>query len=262
MHSRFQGDTESCICARTSYYLLHILQEHPAMKTIIIQETTALIMRPTPIGPSTAFHSQKNRHIRSSDDSKPTPQREKNVWRAHAQYYAAITFNQIVLSTSAADRAAARKLMDVYFQVFREVVGERESDPADADDGSTSTKEKLEDKGKEQILKKKGPQKRKGKEVRGAAGFAEVQDANAKLLGAILTGISRALPYAQFGGGDVECVFRRLISLFAGIKWHLLDSTSTWIHSSSSSIRQRSTFLYGRSPSFSKLRHRFRLPHL
>ncbi len=212
------------------------------MKTIIIQETTALIMRPTPpIGPSTAFHSQKNRHIRFSEDSKSTlqrpAQREKNVWRAHAQYYAAITFNQVVLSTSAADRAAARKLMDVYFQLFREVVGERELNPADADADATSTKEKFKDKGKEQILKKRGPQKRKGKEVRGAAGFAEVQDANAKLLGAILTGISRALPYAQFGGGDVECVFHCLISLFAGIKWHLLDSTSIWIHSSSSSIR-------------------------
>ena len=34
---QFQGDTESSICARTSYYLLHILQEHPEMKAIIIQ---------------------------------------------------------------------------------------------------------------------------------------------------------------------------------------------------------------------------------
>lgn len=133
------------------------------------------------------------------------------MWRAHAQYYAAISFNQIVLSTSAADRAAARKLIDVYFQLFREVVGERE--PELADDDATSTKEKLKDKGKEPTLKKKGARKGKSKEVRGAAGFAEVQDANAKLLGAILTGISRALPYAQFGGGDVECVFRCLFYL-------------------------------------------------
>ncbi len=66
------------------------------------------------------------------------------MWRAHAQYYAAITFNQIILSTSAADRAAARKLMGVYFQLFREVVGER--DPDLADDDATSAKEKLKDK--------------------------------------------------------------------------------------------------------------------
>jgi ribosome biogenesis protein MAK21 len=184
------------------------------MKATIIQETTALIMRPTPpMAPSTASHSQTNRRIQSSKDPKSTPQREKNVWRAHAQYYAAITFNQIVLSTSAPDRAAARKLIDVYFQLFREVVGERE--PELADDDATSTKEKLKDKGKEPILRKKGPRKGKSKEVRGAAGFAEVQDANAKLLGAILTGISRALPYAQFGGGDVECVFHCLFPLLA-----------------------------------------------
>jgi len=101
--------------------------------------------------------------------------------------------------------------MAVYFQLFREVVGERE--PELADDEATSTKERLQDKGKEPILKKKGSRKGKSKEVRGAAGFAEVQDSNAKLLGAILTGISRALPYAQFGGGDVECVSHCLFSL-------------------------------------------------
>jgi ribosome biogenesis protein MAK21 len=182
------------------------------MKAVIIQETTALIMRPTPpMAPSTASSSQTKRHVQSSKDPKLAPQQEKNVWRAHAQYYAAITFNQIVLSTSATDRAAARKLMGVYFQLFREVVGERE--PELADDDATSTNEKLEDKGKGPILKKKGPRKGKSREVIGAAGFAEVQDANAKLLGAILTGISRALPYAQFGGGDVECVFHYLFSL-------------------------------------------------
>ena len=177
------------------------------MKAIVIQETTALIMRPTPpMVPSTASRFQTNRHTQLSKDPKSTHQREKNVWRAHAQYYAAITFNQTVLSTSAADRAAARKLMDVYFQLFREVVGERE--PELAGDDATPTKENLKDKGKEPVLKK-GP-RAKIKEVRGAAGFAEVQDANAKLLGAILTGISRALPYAQFGGGDVACVSRCL----------------------------------------------------
>ena len=202
---RLQGDTESAVCARTSHYLLHVLQEHPAMKTIVIQEITALIMRPTLLMlSSTASHPQPNKHIRFSDGQKSAPKREKNVWRAHAQYYAAITFNQIVLSTSATDRTAARKLMDVYFQLFREVVGEREPEPVD---DVSPTKEELKDKGKEQINRKKRPQKGRSKELRGAAGFMEVQDENAKLLGAILTGINRALPYAQFGGGDVEYVF-------------------------------------------------------
>ena len=134
------------------------------------------------------------------------------MWRAHAQYYAAITFNQIVLSTSAADRAAARKLMDIYFQLFRDVVGERESEPVD---DVTTTKEELKDKGKEKTNRMKVSQKGRRKEVRGAAGFTEVQDENARLLGAILTGINRALPYAQFGGEDVQCDLHYLFSLLA-----------------------------------------------
>jgi ribosome biogenesis protein MAK21 len=103
--------------------------------------------------------------------------------------------------------------MDVYFQLFREVVGERGPEPTD---DVSPTKEELKDKGKEQIIRKKKPQKGKSKELRGAAGFMEVQDENAKLLGAILTGINRALPYAQFGGEDVECVFSYLLSLTLG----------------------------------------------
>jgi ribosome biogenesis protein MAK21 len=229
------------------------------MKTIVIQETTALIMRPTaPMLPSTAPHPQPNRHIRISKGQESAPKREKNVWRAHAQYYAAITFNQIVLSTSATDRAAARKLIDVYFQLFRDVVGERESEPAD---DVTPTKEELKDKGKDKINRRKEPPKGRSKEVRGAAGFTEVQDENAKLLGAILTGINRALPYAQFGGEDVECVFYYLFSLL-GIEWPLLDSKSIWARSFFLFTLQRSTSPYGRLHSFNKLRHRLQLPHL
>src|SRR6267142_1294842 len=73
------------------------------MKTVIIRETTALIMRPSPLPSlSTASHLQPNIQIRFSSGQKSAPRREKNVWHAHAQYYAAITFNQIVLSTSEA----------------------------------------------------------------------------------------------------------------------------------------------------------------
>jgi hypothetical protein len=79
MRALLWGDTESAICARTSYYLLHILQEHPATKTIIIQET-ALIMRPTVLMlPSTASHPQPNRHIQLSKGQKSAPTREGNV---------------------------------------------------------------------------------------------------------------------------------------------------------------------------------------
>src|SRR6266404_7186058 len=142
-----QGDPESAISARISYHLLQILQEHPAMKNVIIRETAALIMRPLP----PAFHG-KPTHIRFTDDSKPTLKQEKNVWRTHARYYAAITFNQIVLSTSDVDRAVARTLIDIYFKLFREIVGER--DPEYADD-KASIKEELKDKRKDKDKKPK-----------------------------------------------------------------------------------------------------------
>ncbi|KAN0134591.1 CBF/Mak21 family domain containing protein [Lactarius tabidus] len=194
------GDPESAICARTSYHLLQVLQEHPAMKAVIIRETTALIMRPTPPPPLANTANTKSRtHIRFEDDHKPSQKHEKSAWRAHARYYAAITFNQIVLSTSDADRAVARSLIEVYFKLFREVVGEQ--GPEHADDATPAVEEP-----KDKWDKKPKPKKKGGasKEVRGAAGFCEVEDSNARLLGAILTGVNRAMPYARFGGADLE----------------------------------------------------------
>jgi len=169
------------------------------MKTVVIREMTALIMRPSPL--LSLSTPQPNIHIRFSGGSRSEPKREKNMWRAHAQYYAAITFNQIVLSTSEADRGTARALIDVYFQLFREVVDKQE--PKSVDDVVPIAE------GTKVTRTEKTPKERRAhggenKQIRGAAGFAEVQDSNAKLLGAILTGINRALPYAQFKGENVQ----------------------------------------------------------
>ena len=169
------------------------------MKTVIIREMTALIMRPSP--PLSHSTPQPNVHIRFSGGSGSEPKREKNMWRAHAQYYAAITFNQIVLSTSEADRSAARTLIDVYFQLFREVVDKQEPESVD---NVVPIAEGTKVMRTEKILKEPRAHGSKSKQVCGAAGFAEVQDSNAKLLGAILTGINRALPYAQFKGENMQ----------------------------------------------------------
>lgn len=125
----------------------------------------------------------------------------------HARYYASITFNQVVLSTSEEDRKAARALMDVYFQMFREVVGERSvADEAHVDEEEEEDVVEgagRKDKGRYRDRKfDKG--KAKVKEIQGAAGFAEVQDENSRLVSAILTGVNRAMPFARFGGADVE----------------------------------------------------------
>ncbi|KAH9055228.1 hypothetical protein EDB87DRAFT_1351337 [Lactarius vividus] len=68
------GDPESAISVRTSYHLPQILQEHPAMKGVIIRDTTAFIMRPTP-PPSlpTDSRAKPTIHVRFKDDPQPTP---------------------------------------------------------------------------------------------------------------------------------------------------------------------------------------------
>jgi ribosome biogenesis protein MAK21 len=173
------------------------------MKTVIIRETTALIMRPSPPSSLSMASHVKSNTPHQREGSNLASKQEKNIWHAHARYYATITFNQIVLSTSEVDRAAARALMDVYLQLFREVVGERQTEPAE-----DAAPKESKDKGREK--KKPKPNKGEGKEVRGTAGFAEVQDSNAKLVSAILTGVNRALPYVQFRGADAEYALSHL----------------------------------------------------
>jgi len=43
-------------------------------------------------------------------------------------------------------------------------------------------------------------------EVKGAAGFTEIEDSNSKLISAILTGMNRALPFAKLDAGDAGWV--------------------------------------------------------
>ncbi|KAF7353702.1 Sterol regulatory element binding protein cleavage-activating protein [Mycena venus] len=208
------GDTEKSICSRASHHLLQLLQSHPSMKSVIVREIIALVLRPPAPPPAPAPTTAK--HIRFTDDDpkpkpKPKPEEKRTTGNAHARYYATITFNQIVLSPG--DRDVALQLIDVYFELFKELLGEGnvpdvEGDDAEtegADKGKGETTEITTDKGGRVRDGGKGKGKGKGKatEVKGAAGFAEVEDAHSKLISAILTGVNRALPFAKIEAGDV-----------------------------------------------------------
>lgn len=232
------------MCSRVSYHLLQVLQAHPAMKSVIVREVRALIFR---LPASTAAQAapaveggevplKKNTHIRFADDAtassagksqtqKQEQKRQHNQkqkgkehekekeglarWNSHAWYYASVTLNQVVLTPTPGDRAVARTLVDVYFEMFEEILGsKREDDDDGEDDGEQAREEKRKGKGKgkaspaqlkgtQQNRKQKQNQKQKAKEVKGAAGFAEVEDSSSRLIGAILTGVNRALPFAQ-----------------------------------------------------------------
>ena len=206
------------------------------MKSVVIREVTALVLRPaTPTTTAmTPADVPKAKHIRFTDDDDSSKLKPKTkaaadvkklapVGNTHARYYSMITFNQIVLAPG--DRDVALKLIDVYFEMFKEILGEGGVD--DVDDGAENDKD-----GRTEILKDKkgrvvdrGGKKGKGKkgkgkerEVTGAAGFAEVEDSNSRLVSAILTGVNRALPFAKVDAGDVGWVsfslhFCKMVSL-------------------------------------------------
>jgi ribosome biogenesis protein MAK21 len=207
-----QGDTEKSICSRASHHLLQLLQSHPSMKAVIVREIIALVLRPPAPPPPPAPTIAK--HIRFTDEPKPKPkpkpEEKKTTGNVHARYYATITFNQIVLSPG--DRDVALQLIDVYFELFKELLGEGNVPGAELDgeeaDGNKGPGEVKTDKGGRVRDAGKGKGKGKGRvtEVKGAAGFAEVEDAHSKLISAILTGVNRALPFAKIEAGDVGCV--------------------------------------------------------
>jgi ribosome biogenesis protein MAK21 len=177
------------------------------MKTVIVREIISLVLRPSAPAPSTSTSSNKHVHFTDDSSSKPKPKTvDKQSGNVHARYYATVTFNQIVLTPG--DRDVALRLIDVYFEMFKELLGEGgdvvedELDPK----GDYKPKEFKSDKGGRIRDGGKGKNNRKGKgkfkEIKGAAGFTEVEDAHSKLISAILTGVNRALPFAKVEAGD------------------------------------------------------------
>ncbi|KAG1727639.1 ribosome biogenesis protein [Suillus occidentalis] len=194
------GDSEKSICSRASYHLLQLLQAHPSMKGVVVREMTSLILRPNIATPATA--PTTNTHIRFTDEtttsaSKPKPKSKpkpdgatKRTTNDHARYYATITLNQIVFVPG--DKDVAVQVIDVYFQMFKDLLGESRSSG-----------------------------KKENAEVVGDGGFAEVEDASSKSISAILTGVNRALPYAKLGPSDVS-LNKHIDTLF------LITHTSTF----------------------------------
>ncbi|KAH9840749.1 CBF-domain-containing protein [Rhodofomes roseus] len=234
------GDTEKSICSRASYHLLQVLQAHPSMKAVIVREVKALVFRPlassaAAASASVAAHEEKKHsHVRFDDDADSEPKAGKSAsgkgkesakerlerWNSHAWYYASVTLNQIVLTPTEADKAVARTLLGMYFEMFEEILGasrgkgkEKEAvdEDAQSDKGGKGKSGQKADKGKG-----------KEKEVRGAAGFAEVEDATSRLLSAVLTGVNRALPFAKVDVAGDDVFQKHIDTLF------LITHTSTF----------------------------------
>ena len=180
------------------------------MKAVIIREIISLVLRPSLPVSSTSVSTPSNKHILFTDvppsQAKSTVTADKKGGNTHARYYATVTFNQIVLTPG--DREVALKLIDVYFEMFKELLGEGADEVEGQADlkGDPTAKVFKTDKGGRIRDARRSKNSGKGKgnftEIKGAAGFTEVEDAHSKLISAILTGVNRALPFAKVEAGD------------------------------------------------------------
>ncbi|KAJ2372000.1 RNA-binding ribosome biosynthesis protein mak21, partial [Coemansia sp. RSA 2603] len=174
------GDKERQVAARASSLVLKLLTAHPNMKHVVVKTIQELLLG-------------------------------KSSTKERAQYYTVITLNQVVLT--ARDGRTAGLLVDVYFDVFKrllkltqgmdaaaeaasavDVDGDATADAVAAKAAAGDKRAQIEQQKKVQMGQKA---LRRAKAEAEAARAAEERSMDNKLLAAILTGLHRALPYAQ-----------------------------------------------------------------
>ncbi|POY72058.1 hypothetical protein BMF94_4928 [Rhodotorula taiwanensis] len=212
------GDTNRAIASKTSHHLLQVLQTHPGMTPILVREVAALVLRPRAAIVS-ATPAASTSHVRFGDedskgkkDSAAGP--AKDTARDNARYYGVVTLNQVMLKKEQGEVAA--KMVDVYFEVFSDVLGrlpdaeedEKEKGSGDEAAAAQKGKKRARDDGKKQNGKKGG---KKGGKQAAAEHDDAVNDVDSKLVAAVLTGINRAFPFAKL---DDAAFKQRLDTLF------------------------------------------------
>ncbi|KAH8919080.1 CBF-domain-containing protein [Atractiella rhizophila] len=217
------GDLDKSVASKASHEILQTLQFHPMMKSIIIREVANLILRPTPpTAPAPPAKSKKGKK-----SAPPPPSAKVTDANEHARYYGIITLNQMVLSKGK-DTEAANKMIEVYFEMFEDVLGrtadeeKQKEKPDDEEEESDSVDEETE--GRMNKLKRKRfertgtgkSRKEKNRQDKATKGGPkddnqDVGDGESKFMAAILSGVNRAFPYSNF---DDELLQRRMDTLF------------------------------------------------
>ncbi|EMR09512.1 hypothetical protein PNEG_02100 [Pneumocystis murina B123] len=163
------GDPEKKVASKTSYCILKLTIVHPAMKEVIISEIEQFLFCP-----STS---------------------------RHAQYYAIITLNQMVLSKKT---NIATYLINIYFLFFTKLTKLLQNENATKKVKSYKIPWKTKD-----ILKKnKSDNDIYEKEI------------NSKLVLAIISGINRAFPFSKIDDGVFESHVNSLFVIVHGINFN------------------------------------------
>lgn len=168
------------------------------MKAVVAREVSTLVLRPSgAVGCSSA----PSTHIKFDDDKgKKAAAAAKAEAVGHGRYYGLITLNQMTLTRK--DQDVAGRLVDLYFEVFREILGDPNG-PEEEEEQAENNEEVGEDKVQKVAGKvEKWRGRRKGAKPKGGRKTASeeeelVETTKAKLVAAVLTGINRALPFAK-----------------------------------------------------------------
>ncbi|WVQ74310.1 hypothetical protein IAR50_003908 [Cryptococcus sp. DSM 104548] len=188
------GDTDRPVASKASHHILQLLQAHPAMKTVVAREVSGLILKPSSGASGPAATST---HVKFDDDKRKAAQpAAKSDGVEHGRYYGLITLNQMTLTRQ--DQEVAGKLVDLYFEVFREILGdpngpEEEEKPMEEQEKV----EKVAGKVEKWRGRRKGAKPKNGRKTALEEEEELVETAKAKLVAAVLTGINRALPFAK-----------------------------------------------------------------
>lgn len=184
------------------------------MKAVVVREVSALVLKPVA---SKSVHPVSNSGKKGKNAAVAAPEAGLD----HARYYGLVTLNQVMLTSR--DRDVAAKLVDVYFDVFRELLqatpdADRAAAAAaaaadeDPEAAAKARTERIAGKIHNFQGRKKGTRlsKRRGQQRDG--GGEEVEQGDAKLIAAVLTGVTRALPFARLDesvfSAHAETLFR------------------------------------------------------
>ncbi|ERN00655.1 CCAAT/enhancer-binding protein zeta [Amborella trichopoda] len=146
------GDPERKAASNAGYQLTCLLSAHPNMKAVVIEEVDFFVFRP---------------HV-----------------GLRARYHAVIFLNQVLLSNKGDGPKLAKRLIDIYFALFKVLISEVSEEKSDKD-GNKSAKKSVKKDSKD-----------------GKPSFESPVEMDSRLLSALLTGVNRAFPYVSTDEAD------------------------------------------------------------
>ncbi|XP_078148825.1 protein SLOW WALKER 2-like isoform X1 [Carex rostrata] len=156
------GDPDNKAASGAVHHLLLLLDVHPNMKAVIIDEVDSFLFRP---------------HI-----------------SLRAKYHAVIFLNQLRHSKIGDGPKLAKRAVDVYFALFKVLMSEPSENPSQKD---YKPDKKGAGKWKHKGRKEKKPHKKSEQET-----FDSDVEMDSRLLSALLTGVNRAFPFVSSDEAD------------------------------------------------------------